>query len=136
MGQADVDDDEAQIRALVATWMAATQAGEVDRILELMTEDVVFLLPGHSPMGKAEFAAAARAQAGAGGPRIEGHSDIQEIQVMGAWAFMWSRLTVRVEPAGAPTLERDGHTLTILRKEAGQWRLARDANLLAPVTGR
>lgn len=36
-------------------------------------------------------------------------------------------------PGGAP-LRRSGYTLTILRKEAdGQWRLARDANLLAAV---
>jgi ketosteroid isomerase-like protein len=28
---------------------------------------------------------------------------------------------------------RAGHTLTILRKEAGKWKIARDANLLAPV---
>jgi ketosteroid isomerase-like protein len=31
--------------------------------------------------------------------------------------------------SGAP-MKRSGYTLTILRKESGQWRLARDANLI------
>lgn len=33
--------DEQQIRDLVATWMQATQAGDVDTVLGLMTDDVV-----------------------------------------------------------------------------------------------
>jgi uncharacterized protein (TIGR02246 family) len=126
--------DEQQIRDLVRTWMQATQAGDVDTVLGLMTDDVVFLVPGRAPMRKDEFAATARAQAGPGAPRIEGRSEIQEVQVAGDWAFLWSRLAVQVTPPGdAATIERAGHTLTVLRKEQGRWRLARDANLLAPV---
>jgi hypothetical protein len=34
-------------------------------------------------------------------------------------------------PPGAAPMRRAGYTLTILRKEQGKWRLARDANLLA-----
>ena len=41
-----MQDDEQQIRELVATWMAATKAGDVDTVLGLMTDDVVFLMPG------------------------------------------------------------------------------------------
>lgn len=29
---------------------------------------------------------------------------------------------------------RSGHTLAIFRKDAGKWRIARDANLLVPVS--
>ena len=124
-------DDEQQIRNLVATWMAATQAGDVDTVLGLMTDDVVFLVPGRPPMGKAEFAAAARAQASGSAPRFDGSSDIQEIQVAGDWAWLWSRLRVVVTPAdGSPRQQREGHTLTVLRREQGRWLLARDANLL------
>jgi uncharacterized protein (TIGR02246 family) len=129
-----VTSDEEQIRELVATWMAATRAGDVDTLLGLMTDDVVFLVAGKPPMRKSEFAAAARAQAGGAAPKFDGTSDIQEITVSGDWAFMWSRLTVVATPpgAGAPTT-RAGHTLTVLHREGGRWRLARDANLLAPV---
>ena len=126
--------DEQQIRDLVSTWMQATQAGDVDTVLGLMTDDVVFLVPGRPPMDKAGFAAAARSQAAGEAPSFEGQSDIQEIQVAGDWAFMWTRLSVvATPPNGAPPIERAGHTLTVLRRDHGRWRLARDANLLAPV---
>jgi len=126
-----VQDDEQQIRELVATWMAATKAGDVETVLGLMTDDVVFLVPGRPPMGKAEFAAAARAQASGDAPSFDGSSDIQEIQVAGDWAWLWSRLRVVVTPPdGSPPLQREGHTLTVLRRSQGRWLLARDANLL------
>lgn len=126
-----MDKDEQEIRTLVRTWLEASRQGDTDKVLGLMTDDVVFLLPGRPPMRKPEFAAAARAQAAAA-PRIDGESDIQEIQVMGDWAFLWSRLRVVATPPGGAPIERAGHTLTILRKENGRWLLARDANLLAP----
>ena len=125
--------DEQQIRDLIRTWMEASQAGDAETVLGLVSEDVVFLQPGRAPMRKPEFAAAQRAQSGEGAPRIEGRCDIQEVQVVGDWAFLWTQLSVKVTPPGAATIERAGHTLTVLRKEQGRWRLARDANLLAPV---
>jgi len=128
-----MDSDEQEIRALVRTWMEATRKGDPGTVLGLMTEDVVFLVPGRAPMHKAEFAAAARAQAGSDAPRIDGESEIQELQVLGDWAFLWSRLRVVATPPGGAPMERAGHTLTLLRKENGRWLLARDANLLAPV---
>lgn len=126
--------DEQAIRQLVATWMAASKAGDVETVLSLMADDVVFLLPGQPPMRKADFAGAARAQAGADAPAIEGSSDIQEIKILGDWAFLWQRLTVKVTPLGGAPVKRAGHTLTILQKQNGKWVLARDANLLVPVT--
>lgn len=126
--------DEEEIRQLVSTWMEASQVGNVETVLSLMSEDVVFLVPGQPVMRKADFAAAARAQAGADGPTYEGSSEIQEIQVVGDWAFMWTRLKVVVTPpGGAPSMTRAGHTLSVLKKENGRWVLARDANLLVPV---
>jgi ketosteroid isomerase-like protein len=38
-----MDNDEKDIRKLVDTWMAATREGNLDRVLELMAVDVVFL---------------------------------------------------------------------------------------------
>jgi uncharacterized protein (TIGR02246 family) len=125
--------DEQDIRALVQRWMDATQAGDTDTVLSLMTDDVVFLQPGRPPMRKGDFEAASRAQAAGTAPRFEGRSDIQEVQVAGDWAFFWSRLEVTATPPdGAPRMRREGHTLTVLRKSDGRWKLARDANLLGP----
>lgn len=129
-----VQNDEQEIRQLVSTWMTASQAGDVDKVLSLMTDDVVFLVPGQPAMRKADFAAAMRAQSRADAPRFEGSSEIQEIEILGDWAFMWTELTVRVSPRdGTQSMTRAGHTLTILKKQDGKWVLARDANMLAPV---
>ena len=125
--------DEQEIRQLIATWMSATKAGDVDTVLKLMSDDVIFLVPGRPVMRKAEFAAIARAQSGEGAPQIDGTSEIQEIKVLGDWAFMWSELKVVVTPPGAAAMTRAGHTLSFLKKENGKWVLARDANLLATV---
>ena len=76
--------DEQQIRELVATWMSATKAGDTAKVLSLMTDDVVFLVAGQPPFGKEQFAAADEAgPPGAPLPQIDGHSEIQEIQVSG-----------------------------------------------------
>lgn len=126
--------DEQEIRQLVSTWMAASKAGDVDTVLSLMADDAVFLVPGQPVMRKADFAVAARAQSRPDGPQMDGTSEIQEIKVVGEWAFMWTRLTVVVTPpGGGPALTRAGHTLTILNKQKGRWVLSRDANLLAPI---
>jgi uncharacterized protein (TIGR02246 family) len=125
-------DDERQIREVVATWMAATSTGDLATVLSLMADDVVFLRAGHPAMiGKAAFAAAAGAQAGS--PRFDGTSDIQEIQVLGDWAFMWSKLTVAVTPPTGSSIRLAGPVLSVLRREGGRWVLARDANMLTPV---
>ena len=130
-------DDERQIRALVATWMSATKNGDVDTVLGLMSDDVVFLVAGHPPMiGKAAYAAASKAPAGQDAPKFDGTSEIQEITVAGDWASMWAKLTVVVTPpGGAAPITRSGYTLSILRKQGGKWLLTRDANMLSPANG-
>lgn len=130
-----MQNDEEEIRQLVSTWMDASKAGDVETVLSLMADDVVFLVPGQPVMRKADFAAAARAQSGQGAPQFDGKSEIQEIRILGDWAFMWTKLTVAVTPPGEP-MTRAGYTLSILNKQDGKWVLARDANLLAPVPGK
>ena len=126
--------NEQEIRQLVSTWMAATKSGDFETVLSLMSDDVVFLMPGQPVMRKADFAAAARAQSGQDGPRFDGKSEIQEIKILGEWAFMWTKLTVVVTPPGnGKPMTRAGHTLSVLKKQGGKWVLARDANMLSPV---
>jgi uncharacterized protein (TIGR02246 family) len=121
--------DEHEIRELVAIWMAATKAGDIETVLSLMAEDVVFLAPGQAPMiGKAAYAAASKGQ---GPMQFDGTSEIREIKVLGDWAFMWTKLTVVVTPPSGKTMTRAGHTLSVLKKENSKWVLARDANMLA-----
>ena len=129
-----MQNDEQEIRHLVSTWMAATRTGDVERVLSLMADDVVFLVPGRPVMRKAEFAVAAQTQSGQDAPKFDGSSEIQEIKILGDWALMWTKLTVVVTaPGPAQSMTRAGHTLTILKKEGAEWLVARDANMLAPV---
>ena len=131
-----MQNDEQEIRQLVETWMIATKRGDIETVLSLMAEDVVFLVAGQPPMiGKSAFAEAAKAQASHGPVQFDGRSEIQEIKVFGEWAFIWTKLTVTITlPGGAAPMTRAGHTLSILKKQNGKWLLARDANLLAPAT--
>lgn len=124
--------DERAIRDLVAKWIAATKSGDISTVLELMSDDVIFLVPGREPFGKEAFAAANQ---GMQGVAFEGTSDIKEIQVLGDWAWMRNRLRVVVTPPGGKPMARSGYALTILRKNSsGDWQIVRDANLLAPET--
>ena len=123
--------DEEQIRGVVATWLSATAAGDAETILSLMTEDVVFLLPGRGPMRREEFASLARASAGAALPKFESVSDIHEVEVSGDLAYLWNRLALAITPPGADRpIERSGYTLSIFRRVNGKWLLSRDANLV------
>jgi uncharacterized protein (TIGR02246 family) len=125
-------DDERAIREAIATWMRASAAGDIATVLSLMTDDVVFLVPGHEPFGKEAFAAAS---AGMKGLALEGKSDPREIEVLGAWAYVRSYVEIAITPAGGTTARRKGYTLSIFRKGSdGRWRLARDANLLTPTS--
>ena len=127
--------DELEIRQLVSTWMSATKEGDVDTVLSLMSDEAVFLVPGRPPMRKDDFAAASKAMAGKDGPKFDGSGDIQEIEILGDWAYMWQKLTVITTlPDGSPPNKRTGDTLTIFKRENGKWVLFRDANMLAPAT--
>jgi uncharacterized protein (TIGR02246 family) len=121
--------DEHAIRDLVSTWMSASKAGDTAKVLSLMTDDVVFMVPGQEPFGKEEFAAASNAMQGM---KIDGASEIVEVQVHGDWAFARSRLHVMMTPKDGESMTRSGYTLTLFRKAGGKWLLARDANLLGP----
>jgi len=101
-----MDRDEQVIRSLVATWMEATAAGDLARVLELMADDVVFLGPGRPPMrGKDGFG-----------------------------TDCWNHITIAVYPVGGglPT-HRAGPALSVLRRKPdGAWVIFRDANMVAP----
>ena len=129
-----MQNDEKEIRELVATWLAATKAGDTEKVLSLMTDDVIFLIPGRPPMiGKQAFADASRAQSGQSFS-INGVSEVKEVQIMGDWAYMWTKLSMEIRTNGAQPVRRAGHTLSILKKQGGKWLLARDANMLTVET--
>ena len=123
--------DEQAIRDLVLLWHKATAAGDVDTVLSLMAEDVVFLGAGRPPMrGRSSFENGLRKLLAT--HRIESTGEVQEIEVSGDLAYCWTELTIRIVPqAGGDAATRAGSALSILRKQAaGAWVVVRDANML------
>jgi len=49
------------------------------------------------------------------GVRFETSSEINEIKLLGDWAYLRNYLEVTMTPPGGVPLRRSGHTLTILR---------------------
>lgn len=127
-----MENDEHAIRRVVDTWLSASKAGDLTTVLNLMADDVVFMVPGREPFGKEAFAAGSRQMIGM---QVDATSDIQEIEVHGDVAWMRTHLTVTATPPDAAPVTRSGYTLTILRKMSdGSWVVARDANLLTVKT--
>ena len=123
-------DDEQAIRELVDNWLRSTERGDIDTVLSLMSDDVVFITPGREPFGKKEFASGSEASRDI---KFEGTADIQEIKVSGDWAWLHNFLRMSMTSSDGKKMKLSGHVLSILRKEAnGKWVLARDANFVAP----
>lgn len=121
-------EDEQAIRNVIDQWMEASRTGDLATVLDLMTDDVVFMVPGAEPFGKDAFAAASMAMKDI---RLEGSSEVVEIVLLGDWAYLRNHIDMTATPPTGAAIRRSGYTLTIVRKCGdGRWRLARDANLL------
>ena len=109
--------------------MRASRDGDTATVLSLMTDDVVFMVPGREPFGKDAFVAASQEMKSM---TIDGRATIVELQVLGDVAYLRNHIDITVTPATGPAVHRAGYTLTLLRKQSdGRWLLARDANLVA-----
>lgn len=122
-------DDERAIRALVETWMNATNSGDQATVLDLMADDVLFMTPRGEPFGKEEFRTRSVSLKGV---ELDGRAEICEIEILGDWAWIRNHIDVAMGPPGGEPQHRSGYTLTILKKgDDGRWRLFRDANLVS-----
>lgn len=114
--------------------MSASKAGDLPTVLNLMSDDVIFMVPGREPFGKEAFKAGSEQMKDV---KIDGTSEIQELKILDDWAWMRNKLRVTITVPNTPPTTRSGYTLTILRKKPdGQWAIARDANLLAAEGGQ
>jgi len=123
--------DEQVIREVHATWIDAVNAGDLARLLALMADDVVFLVPGRPPVGRDGFPAgfsAAHQQS-----RIHCVSELDDVVVVGEVAYTLCRDSLSVTPrAGGEATELAGNRITVYRRQPdGRWLLARDANTLS-----
>ena len=128
-----MESDERAVREAHSTWITAVNAGDLERLLALMSDDVVFLNPGQARSGRGGFPAgfvAAHRQS-----QIRCVSELEEVKIVGEVAYTVCRDSLSVTPrAGGAATELAGYRITIYRKQPdGRWLLARDANTLAPI---
>jgi uncharacterized protein (TIGR02246 family) len=124
------EDDARQIRELIDSWIAASNGRDLPALMGMMTDDIVFMTPGRAPFGKAEFASdVERMKSVAIAARVE----VQEIEVSGPRAYVRNHIRVELTSPGQAPKRMSGYAMSVLRKDAdGRWRIARDANLVAP----
>ena len=125
--------DEREIRTVHSIWVDAINAGDLARLLTLVAEDVVFLIPGQPPFGREGFSSnfvTAQQQM-----QICCTSELEEVVVVGEVAYTRSRDAVSVIPRlGGKTAQLAGHRLTVYRKQGdGRWLLSRDVHTLSAV---
>lgn len=118
-------DDERAIRELVSTWMRASESGDVNTVLSLMADDVIFMVPGREPFGKDAFRATSEAMKNI---RLTGSSDVREVNVLGDWACIRNYIEITITPPEGGAMRRKGYTLSILRKQSD--------GKMAPLAGR
>lgn len=124
----DTGSDEEAIRGLVDKWLIASEKGDLPTMLNLLADDVIFMVPQKEPFGKEEFS---QSYEDTKGTKIKTESHIQEIKVIGDWAWMRNFLRVTFRDAKGESSKHSGYVLTILNKRPdGIWVIARDANLL------
>jgi uncharacterized protein (TIGR02246 family) len=125
--------DEREIHNVHSMWINAVNAGDLARLLTLMTGDVVFLNPGQAPFGRDGFSTAflaAHKQA-----VIRCISELEEVVVVGEVAYTRSRdaLSVTARGGGEAT-QFAGYRMTIYRRQPdGRWLLSHDVHTLSAV---
>lgn len=123
-----MSDDVRAIRNLIDRWMKASKAGDTAAVLNMMTDDVVFMTCGREPFGKEEFESTSAAMKDM---KIDGTAEVRELAITGDWAWARTHLSLSVTLPDGKEMRRSGYTLTILTKGMdGRWLIARDANLL------
>ena len=124
------DEDTRRIRKLIDAWIAASNARNLAALMDMMTDDVVFMTPGRAPFGKAEFAADVERTKGVA---IDARAEVQEIEVSGALAYILNHIRVELTSPGQAPKRMSGYAMSVLRKDDdGRWRIARAANLVRP----
>jgi uncharacterized protein (TIGR02246 family) len=115
-----------EIRKLTARMNELVESGDVDSILDLMTDDVVFLVPDQLPIvGKQTYHDWVSGFQQQYSIKITVNS--QELGMADEWAYEWGTLKETYTPrtSGEP-FGLDGKFLRIFQKQSdGSWKIAR-----------
>lgn len=124
--------DEQGVRQWFERWMKATKEGDLQLARSLIADDAIFLVPGAGRMDKESFAAAATAT----DPNVDFELDcsIQEIEILGDHAWLWTKMSLTVTDRRSNSRSlMAGHSLSILKRQGDGWVVIRDANTMVAV---
>jgi uncharacterized protein (TIGR02246 family) len=127
------EEDRAAIRRLGEEWSAAMRAKDVDRLLTLVTDDVV-IMPSNMPSVVGKNAVGEMLRAFFACFLVDRTITPEEVQVGGDRAFARWRdsLTLRLI-SGGPPISVQARGVSILHRDTdGTWRFARSITNTAP----
>lgn len=122
---------EQAVREWLDRWLRASAAGDYKSMLPMLSDDIVFVVPGQRPFGKKQFQAAWEGPMK--GVRMACEAELEECIASGDIACTRTKLAVSMTMPDGNTSRAKGYTMSVFRREPdGRWLLARDANLLTP----
>jgi uncharacterized protein (TIGR02246 family) len=115
-----------EIQCLATRWTSAVEAGDIERLGRLMTEDIIIIhgngrmVCGRETVMK-DFARSFEDYS------VQQSVESEETIVAGEWAFDRAKVhTIISSRKSQDTRQFDSRTVTILRKQSGaEWRVAR-----------
>lgn len=119
-------EDEQSIRRLGDEWEKAVEARDLDRILSLVTDDVVFMPPG-APAIEGKRALEETYRAFFARYSIKQTFAPEEIKISGDWAFTRGADVLTLVPldGNLPVVVRARGISILKRDESGSWQFAR-----------
>ncbi len=132
-GQTQVSKDQNAIEGLSAQWVTSVNGKNVALLMELVTDDVVFLIP-NAPAVKGKAAAEQMFKALFAQYDLEISETITETQVTGGSAVSLTEVTRKLTPVkGGTAIDAAGSGMMVVRKDTeGSWKISRVVNTLAP----
>ena len=120
-----------EIRRLAIRWTAAVEAGDVEGLGRMMTEDIV-VIHGNGRLICGKEAVMNDFACSLSEFSVQQTVEPEEIIVAGEWAFDRANVHTTIKSRkGGDTKEFDSRTVTILRKQGdAAWRVARVLGVL------
>ena len=122
-------EDLQAIEKLGEAWVAAVNASDVNGIVALVTDDVIFLPPNMMAV-RGKKSVISMYQSFFSEYRVRHRGATEEIQVAGDWAFAWGTDYLTLIPVlGGPSIKVSGRVMSIMRRQPdGSWKFARAIN--------
>ncbi|HEY6330056.1 MAG TPA: SgcJ/EcaC family oxidoreductase [Blastocatellia bacterium] len=123
--------EEQSIRLFFDDWLEAERAEDIDRLMEMVDDHCVFLLPGQEPLnGKAAVRTMyERFFLACKGASIDHRVSVQDVNIASDYAFFWGRDELNLTHSTGQVVKAKGYGIGVLRRGAdGRWRTFRSMN--------